>query len=545
MVIALGVLAGMLCRKLSRPLSARLYYPPIAVAGIAVLVELVLSTCYLFSPTYVDHIEASVASLTHYFQQGLPIYPDLESYTFHGLLYGPLLTELNSLGYLFGHDILASKLVGWAAAWIGAVLIVITPKRSDRNSAWLISTAWVLFVLASFGSTFTANRADSLLLLFATLALCAVVRAPSLFGLALAALLAGCAADLKLHGPLYIAPALYIWVRGNLAHQRAGWTAAILVAAGAAVIGASAPFAPSNISPAGYLTYLGLAARHGLKLEIFAWNCAFLLSAWTPILLVAILTPVRRGSTLPTSPASTTRDRSIFVPLLLAAELIVTTIASKPGAGAHHLLPFLGFHAYLLQRLLAEAARGQRSGTEASGTAASSSGQSLRAPSDSHALQAAVAGLAAVLIGTAWPAAGTLRYFFRFAIALPEQSAEYGELERFASRYPHGMLGVASAESYALTNFRPWLTLTGTRQTDYGAWMDLQLSGVSDAPLARALEHCDIPYLFVPKGGAAFTLANRYGGPLFSDAVRTGFAHRYSLIESSQHFNVFRCLAGS
>jgi hypothetical protein len=209
---------------------------------------------------------------------------------------------------------------------------------------------------------------------------------------------------------------------------------------------------------------------------------------------------------------------------LLALELIVTTIASKPGAGAHHLLPFLGFHAYLLQGLLPNASHKQLA--------------------ESRALQAAVAGLAAVVIGTAWPAGGTLRYFFRFDAAMPEQNAEARELDAFAHRYPHGMLGVASEDSYDLTNFRPWLTLAGTRQTDYGAWMDLQHSGVSDAPLARALERCDIPYLFVPKGGEAFTVANRYGGPLFSTAVRAGFAHRYSLIESSQHFSVFGCLPG-
>src|SRR5579871_411421 len=72
----------------------------LAVIGVSVLSEFVLTTWYLSVPGYMDHIEASVASNVHYFRQGLALYPSPDSFTFHGLLYGPLLVELNSLGYL-------------------------------------------------------------------------------------------------------------------------------------------------------------------------------------------------------------------------------------------------------------------------------------------------------------------------------------------------------------------------------------------------------------------------------------------------------------
>ena len=96
---------------------------------LALLIEALLSTWYLCSPTYMDHIEASTASTTHYFMQGKPVYPALNSFTFHGLLYGPLLPELNSLGYLLAGGILGSKLVGWAAGWLSLGIIALQSPR--------------------------------------------------------------------------------------------------------------------------------------------------------------------------------------------------------------------------------------------------------------------------------------------------------------------------------------------------------------------------------------------------------------------------------
>ena len=48
-----------------------------ACVGLALLIQALLSIWYLSSPTYIDHIEASAASTTHYFMQGKPIYPPL------------------------------------------------------------------------------------------------------------------------------------------------------------------------------------------------------------------------------------------------------------------------------------------------------------------------------------------------------------------------------------------------------------------------------------------------------------------------------------
>ncbi len=265
------------------------------------------------------------------------------------------------------------------------------------------------------------------------------------------------------------------------------------------------------MSLTGYLDYLLLAARHGLASQELGWNGAFLLGLWAPVGIIYVATRL-----MP-------RALSAFAGVLAATELLVAIIAGKPGAGIHHLLPFLGYHAFLLQGMLAAAAAGPRG--------------------EPAALRGAAVALAAVLCGAAEPAAAIFNYFLQFDLRQGQQQATLRELQGLSARYPGAMLGVSDEQTYAITNFRTWLTLTGTRQTDYGALMDLRLSGVSDAPLANAFGHCEIPYLFMPKG-MPFSMLNRYGGPLFSDAVREEFHQRYTLVQNADNFDVYECTLG-
>jgi hypothetical protein len=500
-----------------------------ACVGLALLIQALLSIWYLSSPTYIDHIEASVASTTHYFMQGKPIYPPLDSFTFHGLLYGPLLPQLNSLGYRLAGGILGSKLVGWAAAWLALGVIAFTAPAQKRNRAWVIGLLSAGCVVTSFGSILTADRADSLLLLFAAVALWSVVRLPVRVSLMLAALLAGLAADLKLHGPAYILPA-FAWLAGawwrpaRLPSLRprtavAATLVATVVVAAAAVI----PFLPFNVDAQAYFSYLRLGAKHGLDPALLGWGCTFLLCLWIPPLFVVRALRPRPAPDL-------LRQLTLFAAVLLPAELVVTLIAAKPGAGIHHMLPFVGYHSFLLTQLL------ERTGSY----------DADQRWSERPTTQAAVVGVALVLFGTSWSTALGIRTSVNFELQRPLRQAQLAELLRFADQYPRGMLGIAGNESYALTLLRPWITLRGTSQTDYGAWMDWNLSGVSDRPLVTALGRCEIPYLFVPIGGEAFALDNTYRtGPLFSAEVRAAFAAHYRLIDPGQYFNVYRCGAGA
>jgi hypothetical protein len=190
------------------------------------------------------------------------------------------------------------------------------------------------------------------------------------------------------------------------------------------------------------------------------------------------------------------------------------------------MLPFVGYHSFLLAQLL-------------DCTSTYNTGQDW---SERPTTRAAVVGVALVLLGTIWSTALGIRASVTFELQRPLQRAQLEELLRLADSYPRGMVGIAGNESYALTLLRPWITLRGTLQTDYGAWMDWNRSGVSDRPLTTALQTCLIPYLYVPIGGEPFTTINTYGtGPLFSDDVRAAFADNYQLIQPGRYFNVYAC----
>ncbi len=289
-VTALAGLAALLLRTSWPGVSRSWINVLVGAAAIPVVIELVLTTWYLYSPTYLDHIEASTASATHYFRQGIALYPDLGSFTFHGLLYGPLLAEITSLGYRVGSGVFASKLIGWLAAWIAIGLLLALPQPGLRRWQWAAGIAGTLCVLTSFGSELTADRADSLLLLCSTAGFFCVLRFSGLPALGAAAMLAGAAADLKLHGPAYLLPALYWWTTQQSGYGTRDWWRAAAVAAAAGLLGVSLPFLPGNVALGGYLSYLGLAAKHGLSVWELGWNCAFLLSLWAPSYLVFLAT---------------------------------------------------------------------------------------------------------------------------------------------------------------------------------------------------------------------------------------------------------------
>jgi hypothetical protein len=461
----------------------------------SVLAEFVLTSWYLLSPGYQDQVEASVASSVHALMAGDPLYPSPDSYTLSSLLYGPLLAELNSLGYVLFHGAFAAKLVGWLAGWLAVLLVLIRHIR--QGSAGLAALAYSLVFLMSFGAEVTVARPEPLLLLFAAASLAVALEVRGPLGVAL-----------KVHGPLYLLPALSLWTsRQALPWWDRKWVPLLLCFGGATVIGLSFPFLPHNVSVAGYLRFLALAAKHGLAWDLLARNCAFVAGMWAPIVLL--------NGTL-TEMIRTSRSWRGFALVLFVTECLVAVVASKPGAGVHHFLPFLVSHALLFQQVYVQSAEA-RPGR-------------------------AVLAVAAAVLGMIIPTVQTYGTLLAFDLRLPDQTRQRDELLQLASRYPGGMIGVAGSESYSLASLRPWLTSHGALQTDYGAFMDLQFSGLDDTPLQRAFDRCEIPFVYMPKPGAPFTLQNNYDRePLFSDSLRDRFSARYSRAAQGTYFDVFGC----
>ncbi len=450
------------------------------------------SVIYLAFPGYFDHMEPSVALLGGAMVRGEALYPVAEVFPYHGTVYGPALAHVQMASNHFGLSIIAaSKLPGVVAFMAALLLLLLATNRS------MISRGYLLLLLP-FGAILFWNRAEPFLLLLVCVAIFLGLRKPDgktlpiMFGV-----LAGVASALKIHGAIYVFAA---WLAISLG---TGVSVAALLCFGVGAVAAFFVFfLPQHVSFAGLLSALMNARDQGLSPAMAAQSFAFLVFMNAPVVMLW------RGGRLDR------RDTVILV-LVLALETLVAVLASKPGAGPHHLLPFIPVNALIVQYL--HAARPEMNVYLI---------RVLYASVVCHALLV-FAGTLAKPMAVGWQAMAQAR----------------AEVAHFDSAYPGLVMGVTDQGGYAYTFFRPLLS---ARQIDYATFMDLQYTGTGDGEFLERLHACTIPALLMINTGAPFSLGNAYTDrPLFSDDLRTAFAEHYVLAESQRYFSAWTCVPHS
>lgn len=198
----------------------------------------------------------------------------------------------------------------------------------------------------------------------------------------------------------------------------------------------------------------------------------------------------------------------IFTVILI--EFLITFIGAKPGAGIHHMLPFVPVNAYLIYRLNPD----------------------LDVP--------CARILKIIYFSLIFPSV--------FAIAtvytpLIKTWNDFGgaikELQSFNNEYPGLVMGITDYKNYPYTFLRA--VLNGT-QIDYASYMDLQFAGVSDSTMVKKMEDCTIKYIILPKDGIPFSTINPYTEEyLFSLKIQQCFYAQYKPIENRVYFNIYKC----
>ncbi len=490
-VIAGAALAVLVARR-SPGARARLPVPILTSTALVLLAGLALA--FLAFPNFTDHAAPAMADLGMQLAKGNPLYPGLDAYSFHGLLYGPLLFEIQSAAIFLGSTlaglpvILSSKLPGVLAFLAAGALFFRLARGREFGLAY-----YALFLLP-FGILAFWNRCEPLFLLLVTLGFWAVESLQRRQALLVLGLCAGLAAGFKLHGFLYIAPAAIAFF------SREGPTVRdILILATAAAGAFLLLFLPAGASLPGFADYLLLAAGHGLATELLLANLAFVAALWSPLLAMT----AAQGSwrTLP---------RATLL-ALAALQVAAAIVGAKPGAGIHHLLPFIPANALMFSRCIGD---GAKSWTQWIWVAALLPG--LAASAD-----------------RAWVMARDWRGYAQASL----------ELERIQARYPDAVMGLAGSQTYARTFLRSKLALRGATQVEYSSYMDLRFMGVPDTPLRKALEDCRIGHLAMPRGEPPFSLSTYYAppAPLFSDALRETFARRFVKVAEGRWYDVYEC----
>lgn len=462
-------------------------YDGVALVLIGLFVA--VGIAYVAYPNYLDPFESTIAALGKIMQRGDPLYPWPDTFPYHGILYGPAMAELQSAFSLLGLPVLlGSKLPGFIAFAITIPLLLHLNKQR-------LSRGYLLYLLP-FGSMLFWDRSEPFFLLLVSSSLLAGVHLrhwrylPILF-----AILAGVASAFKIHGALYIIAA-FIAVTMTVGVSLP--TSILLASCAVFFTSFFVVFLPSNVSFFAFVAYLKSASHHGLALTMWLKNLLYFAFLNAPIFLLWRQT-------------SATKNETTRLLAILFVEFLVSIIASKVGAGTHHLLPFIPINAFLIEKYFL--AKNPDLG--------------------SNKIRLLYAALVVPVICAAWsPTAVMAREWHRFAGA-------NAELRSLVRRYPDAVMGATDTENISFSQLRVALVVP---QIDYPFYMDLQASGIGDGSLSRRLNDCAITRLVMPNEGAPFSLINYYTAkPLFSDATRQAFSRNFHSVAVGKYFTTYNC----
>ncbi len=397
---------------------------------------------------------------------------------------------------------LVAKSVGIVAALLGLGLTWLAVRRASDGAsmAALVCGLCVLEFLVFRNLTFW-SRPEPLQLAAVGAGLFAAVRMHGVAATVVLAASMGVLCNLKITGPLYALPIVVLF------YTRSGLWPVAAALVGAACVAAMPFLILSNVSWTDYMLWVRLSARNGLRVAALKENLE-----WGLFLLIPVLVRLSVPAPLPSAMRR-------VVPALLGGVCGVIVAASKPGAGAYHLVPFLPTIAYV---------------------------------------SAAIGGWPVPAGRRRWltPFVGTLvfialiqqQYFLRLTHdrALADS---YRDVEEYIARHPaeHVGIGYTSAErmtfARTLTVFR-----TGEDLLDVPAIQEHQLSGVglSQATI-NAIRSCAVTTWLLPAGGEPFHIRNDYPSTeyadLFPPEFLAAFHHAYRRDERTRYYDVWRCRA--
>jgi Dolichyl-phosphate-mannose-protein mannosyltransferase len=308
----------------------------LALCFLAELIWVVLIFCY---PIYLDAVERAVAGIAWWWAGGHAMYPDAAGLGRYGLFpYGPLTYELiGGTLKLFGPSVLLSKLPS-----LIAFLLVIAGMYALLRRAGVarLPAAVIVQLLIVLGGThWLWVRPDPFTIALTVLAcfflprrweISSDAKDGSAFGrIAALGVIAGLSSAFRIHGALYILPALLFDLYLERRHL-------LLKAVLFAALVAGITLLPHLVPGAGigdYLFMLKETSKDGLLLGIFVGNIAY----FGMLVLAVYLVGREAGAYRRGSP------ELFLLMAVTVAGVIVAVIGSKPGAGFHHLLPFLPY----------------------------------------------------------------------------------------------------------------------------------------------------------------------------------------------------------
>jgi hypothetical protein len=505
--------------------AARIFVFVLSAAAVVAFISIAI--WYANDKRYYDFAEPTLPAVAWMFESGKALYPAPGGAEQYAHIYGPMaFIPLAVAMRLFGTDLSVTKWVG-AGGGILSLLLLFTILRTRVGTRLaVLFTGYCALLLLVFRNAAFWMRPDSLELLCSAIGLWATLRRSRISWLALG-VSAGVLWNLKFTGPLYSLPLFVLFLERTNRRQ-------FVLATVAAVMVVLLPFvAFRNISLHDYGTWILLAGTKGIIWATLRQNLEWAVYLIAP-LVVTLGISVRPAYAKATARSRRSASReggqqplTVLSPAVAIALIValssVALLASKPGTGPYHLLPFFPLIAFFTALQI-------------------------------HHLRVDEASRSVLLLGFSFTAAAVLIAFaqqtsFISTVRQIDAVGPIADVTHFLDQHPGTVVQMGYSSDERMTFVRPLVVFrSGMYLLDQPAVQEHQLAGIEIPPATvDALRSCAVDYWLVPKSGEPFSAINRYpmthGRPLYGSEFRRAFFESYHRSESTEYFDVWTCAA--
>lgn len=493
----------------------------LVVASLGVLMLTGIYAIYAKTNVLLDHVEAWDICLAWSWGHGLPLYHQMGEAPCYSSVYGPVMYLFYEAVFLLIHPSpIACKLAIGLLVAASFFLVWRARRPSVGWVATLLGGGYYALALAGMTpyavDTFWL-RAEPLLIFCASMSVfgCNVQR--RWLAVAIVAGAVGTAGAIKPHGVLYALPAI------GILFSRFGVRTALVVGFAAAAVAVTYFVGLPGVEGANYLRILEMTLHHGFSVRMLAGIVFRLCLVTLPVLVFGLWHVHAQQRRL----WDVARLHLPFLAIFAMSITLALIPASKPGAGPHHLLPFLPWGLWIVLGAL----------------------RGLPFLVDRPEVRANRGFALASLFAAAWifiPAVSECLNFTReLRTALQTSEGVEDEVAQIAERYKGRKLcmGIAGNGSYQLT-FHKWILVFsgGPYLFEPAVLMDYAYAGIPlSERTAAAMTDGTVNAWVMPGGNLPFTMANFYdfSQDLFSDDMRRRFAANYEKEFSTRHFDVW------
>lgn len=519
LLVAAGV--AFLGRRSPRAVVRLIRIVLLVVASIGVIMFAGTYATYAKSNVLSDHVEAWDICLAWSWGQGQPLYHQIGETPCYSSVYGPAMYLLyQAVLRLIHPSPVACKLAIGMLLAAGFFLVWRARRPAVGWAATLLGGGYYALALAGMTPYAAASfwlRAEPLLIFCTCLSVFGCNLQRRWFAVATIAVAFGTAGAIKPHGILYTLPAI------GILFQRFGARTALLAGLASGAMTAVYFVGLPGVDVSNYLRMLQMALHHGFSPRLMAGILFRLCSVTLPVVVFGLWYLRTRQC----QPWTVVRRHLPFIAIIAFSIALALIPASKPGAGPHHLLPFLPWGLWIVWGTL----------------------PMLPFLVDRPEARVSRGFALASLVAAAWifiPAASECLTFVReLRMAKRTDDGAEDEVAQIAEMYKgHKVcMGIAGNENHRLT-FCKWILVFsgGPYLYEPSVLMDYAYAGIALSDRTAAAMTDGTIYAWVlPSGNRPFTMANLYdfSQDIFSDDMRRRFAANYEKGFSTRHFDVW------